>query len=133
MSANQQQQQQQQGQQQQQQQQHSFPREDTEAELDSLFAKAGLRGFGRVGLSAGHTPRLLSLSSGYTLLISSVCGVLLYLYAAFISKIMPATGAQILDAIKEDDYFCFLLPLMILPTFVVVYLNWFAYQMYQNN
>ena len=56
-----------------------------------------------------------------------------FVYAAFISKFMPDTGVLILDFIKEDFYFCYLFPLLLLPTYIVVYINWLAMKFFKNN
>lgn len=105
----------------------------TRKKLEGMFTALGLRGFGRVGTSKHEsertTPCVMGSSSGYPLLISSTLLVLFYLYAAIFSKMMPPTGIFILNAIREDEYFCFLIPLLILPTFLVVYLNWLAFQL----
>ena len=108
-----------------------YPSSDSR-ELEGIFATLGLRSFGRVGASK-HAAEGDGLGykgpSGYTLLISSILLVLAYLYAALFSKLMPTTGVALLDAIKEDEYFCFLLPLLIIPTFFIVYLNWVSFQL----
>ena len=41
-----------------------------------------------------------------------------------LSKLFPRTGIEILDAVREDRYYCFLIPLTIVPTMIAVYLNW---------
>ena len=55
-----------------------------------------------------------------------------YCYAAIVSKFMPDTGVYILDSIKKDNYFCYLIPLMILPTFIVIYLKWLSMSLFQH-
>ena len=55
-----------------------------------------------------------------------------YFYSAIISKFMPDTGYFILDAVKYDNYFCYLIPLMILPTLIVVYLQWLSMTLFQH-
>ena len=45
-------------------------------------------------------------------------------WAMVLSKLFPRTGIEILDAVREDRYYCFLIPLTIVPTMIAVYLNW---------
>jgi hypothetical protein len=37
------------------------------------------------------------------------------------------------DFIKYDEYFCYLLPLSILPTYLILYLNWLAMRHFEQN
>jgi hypothetical protein len=64
--------------------------------------------------------------------ISIIAGIL-YIYAAFVSKLLPDTGYWILDFIKHDYYYCYLVPLLLLPTYAVIWLNWIASQIYEHN
>jgi Phosphatidylinositol N-acetylglucosaminyltransferase subunit Y len=57
----------------------------------------------------------------------------LFSYSAFVSKLMPDTGILVLDFMKHDYYFCYLFPLMLLPTYIVVYINWLAMKFFKNN
>lgn len=68
-----------------------------------------------------------------TIILVLVCGGTLFLYAAIISKFIPNTGNKFLDAIKRDVYFCYLLPLMTLPTIAVIYLKWLTMTLFKYN
>ena len=68
-----------------------------------------------------------------TSLILFVIFGILFLYVAIISKFIHDTHIQILDIIKKDTYFCYLIPLMILPTYAVIYLRWLAMTFFQYN
>ena len=63
---------------------------------------------------------------GYLLMGSSFFFGFLFFYAGFLSKIFPYTQIYILDQIKDDYYFCYLIPLSIIPTYMVLYLNWLS-------
>ena len=91
-------------------------------EKEFLFKKLGLRHFGKL---------TISLYVSYALIFGSVIGGITFLYAAFISKLTPETGIWLFDAMKQDFYFCYLIPLMILPTTVSVYLNWLAMKFFE--
>ena len=94
--------------------------------LEMLFENLGLRHFGKMSLQP-------NLCVAYTLIFVSIFFGVSFVYAAFISKLMPDTGVLVLDAIKGDFYFCYLFPLLLLPTYIVVYINWLAMKFFKNN
>lgn len=96
--------------------------------LERLFQSLGLRHLGR-------KIKIKSSLKHYILFVASIVFFLLYVYAAFISKALPDsyTDNWILDAIRRDSYICYLIPLMILPTFMVIYLNWLAMKFFESN
>jgi hypothetical protein len=60
------------------------------------------------------------------------------MYAAFISKIMlvvypQGTGHAVLDAIARDQYYSFLVPLILPVLLVAVYLNWFGLKLFRHS
>ncbi|KAI8058486.1 phosphatidylinositol N-acetylglucosaminyltransferase subunit Y-domain-containing protein [Syncephalis plumigaleata] len=70
---------------------------------------------------------------GWILLIATyimfVCGM----YSVFISKWMPDTGSVILDWIRDDQYYCLLVPLS-LPLFIyAVTCNWMGMKLFRHN
>jgi hypothetical protein len=97
-----------------------------EENVELLFKNLGLRNFGKMPLQP-------SLCLSYTILILFTFIGVSFFYAAFLSKLMPDAGIYFLDFIKHDYYFCYLLPLMIIPTYVVVYINWLAMKFFENN
>ena len=54
-------------------------------------------------------------------------------WAMVLSKLFPRTGIEILDAVREDRYYCFLIPLTIVPTMIAVYLNWVGMMFFRHN
>ena len=95
-------------------------------QLELLFKNLGLRHFGKMEMQP-------NLCAAYTLVIASVMIGVVFMYAAFASKFVPDSGIFVLDFIKRDYYFCYLIPLMMLPTYIVVYINWLAMKMFKNN
>jgi Phosphatidylinositol N-acetylglucosaminyltransferase subunit Y len=93
---------------------------------EELFRTLGLRHFGR----ASTRPNVLA---AYTVLLISILIGTAYFYAAVISNFVPDTGIYILDAIKKDQYFCFLAPLTILPIYAFAYINWLSMTFFENN
>lgn len=56
------------------------------------------------------------------------------LYAFIISKFfMPYTGNQILDWIKDDEYYCCLIPSTIVTTLLFMYVNWVAMKYFRHS
>lgn len=98
---------------------------------DDLFQALGVRNIS--ALKA--TPEFLNsrVVTAYFLISFSVTLAIAFLYATVISKLLPYTGIAVIDFIKDDHYFCYLLPLMILPTYLAIYLNWLASQIFENN
>jgi phosphatidylinositol glycan anchor class Y biosynthesis protein len=100
--------------------------DDENAEIGILFKSLGLRHFEKM-------PMEPNIYVAYALLFTSLFIGIFFTYAAFISKLIPDTGIFILDFFKRDYYFCYLIPLMILPTYIVVYINWLAMNFFANN
>lgn len=100
--------------------------ESEDVQLELLFRNLGLRHFGKMEMQP-------NLCAAYTLVILSVSIGVVFTYAAFASKLMPDSGIFVLDFIKRDYYFCYLIPLMMLPTYIVVYINWLAMKIFKNN
>jgi phosphatidylinositol glycan anchor class Y biosynthesis protein len=91
------------------------------------FRALGLRHFGRL-----QAPKGVRF---YGQVITAVFAVLgaLFLYTAILSKLLPDSGNVVVDFIKRDYYFCYLIPLSIIPTYMVVYLNWLAIRHFEQN
>jgi hypothetical protein len=56
-----------------------------------------------------------------------------FFYAAFISKIAPDFGNSVIIFFKNDYYFCYLVPLAIIPSYLIIYLNWLAMRHFEQN
>jgi hypothetical protein len=96
-------------------------------EESSLFHELGLRRYHR------HVSTAKSKWTGYVLLLFSLSFGGAFLYASIISKALPDSGIYLIDAIKYDYYFCYLIPLAIIPTFLVIYLNWLTVSHFVQN
>ncbi len=71
--------------------------------------------------------------NGYVLLAVSVLFFVVSMYTLIASKLMPDTGHFVLDAIKHDRYYSFLVPLTLVATLVTVYLNWLSLKFFRHN
>mmetsp|Transcript_13707 Transcript_13707/g.30223 ORF Transcript_13707/g.30223 Transcript_13707/m.30223 type:complete len:119 (-) Transcript_13707:1985-2341(-) len=91
------------------------------------FKSLGLRHLGRIALP----PNL----DYYGYLITAYFATLgvVFAYTAFVSKLLPDSGNFVVDFIKYDEYFCYLVPLSILPTYAIIYLNWLAMRHFEQN
>ena len=71
---------------------------------------------------------------GYLLIL---IGALIFVgstYCMIIAKVfMPYTGNIILDKIKDDEHYIFLLPSMLLIILVFAYWNWVSMKLFRHN
>ncbi|ORX99051.1 hypothetical protein K493DRAFT_313366 [Basidiobolus meristosporus CBS 931.73] len=67
-----------------------------------------------------------SLLVTYLLFISSM-------YAIVVSKYIPYTGNKYLDWIKEDTYYCLLLPITLFVSVYAVFWNWMGMKFFRHN
>ena len=54
-------------------------------------------------------------------------------YAMFGSKLLGPTGNYLLDFIREDEYYCFLLPLLLPVTVIALYCNWVSMKFFRHS
>jgi hypothetical protein len=97
--------------------------------LEEILENLGIRRIDKIQIS--DFPSLQKVCRAIALL--SVIGFVLFVYSALVSKCLPDTGVYIVDAVKYDYYFCYLIPLMILPTYIVIYLQWLSMKMFEYN
>jgi phosphatidylinositol N-acetylglucosaminyltransferase subunit Y len=72
----------------------------------------------------------------HLILVLNISFLLIHLtssFAAFISKLLPPTGNSILDLIRDDHFYCYLVPLTILPTYSIIYLNWLSLRIFEHS
>lgn len=55
------------------------------------------------------------------------------MYAIVVSKLLPDTGVWLLDAVKHDHYYCYLLPACIPATMLFIYINWLSLKFFRHN
>jgi hypothetical protein len=109
-------------------QNHNINYKENETKINKLFVNLGLRSVNKTLFKPNDHAR-----NGYIILIISVLYGIIFIYCAFLSKIFPISDIWILKYIKDDYYFCYLFPLMIIPTYIALYLNWLAMQFFQHN
>lgn len=100
---------------------------DVQAIGEAHFQALGLRHFGRLCLPKNVDYYGMAITAFFAL-----AGIV-YLYMAFLSKLLPDTGYYVIDFFKYDFYFCYLIPLGIIPTYMVIYLNWLAMRHFEQN
>lgn len=94
---------------------------------EKLFVELGLRHLGKLQFHPN------ALCRGYFMIVFAFIFATLYLYSAIISKLLPSTGIAILDSIKNDFYFCYLAPFILLPTLFMIYINWLSFEHFRQN
>mmetsp|Transcript_4747 Transcript_4747/g.7073 ORF Transcript_4747/g.7073 Transcript_4747/m.7073 type:complete len:125 (+) Transcript_4747:1-375(+) len=94
---------------------------------EEFFDELGLRHYGKLQFHPNST------CHGYFIIVLVIILAVLYFYAAILSKILPPTGIASLDCIKNDVYFCYLAPLILLPTVFMIYVNWLSFEHYRQN
>jgi len=69
---------------------------------------------------------------GWALVLGSAMVWANVIFAVLIAKVIPETGVELLDAVKHDRYYCYLVPLL-LPTLVIFrYWSWLSMQFFQH-
>lgn len=58
--------------------------------------------------------------------------VVAILFILICKSFSESTNSFILT-IQNDDYYCYLLVLMIIPTYAIIYLNWLCMKVFQTN
>ena len=71
--------------------------------------------------------------AGLALLAASIVLTGVLLYAIVISKLLPPTGISLLDSIRDDRYYCLLIPLSVLPTIAAVYSSWVSLKFFRTS
>jgi len=68
------------------------------------------------------------------LVIALACTIFVTLFYAMIgSKCLGSTGNYLLDFIKEDEYYCYLVPLLLPVTLITTYGNWVAMKFFRHS
>lgn len=66
-------------------------------------------------------------------LLYFVVRVSMFRYAIVFSKLMPPMGHPLLDAIREDSHYCYLVPLTIYPSCAALYMSWVSLKFFRHN
>mmetsp|Transcript_6741 Transcript_6741/g.12797 ORF Transcript_6741/g.12797 Transcript_6741/m.12797 type:complete len:114 (-) Transcript_6741:279-620(-) len=70
--------------------------------------------------------------AGIILIIFALLIFLLGTYSLVVSKLLPSTGIWLLDCIREDMYFCLLVPMLIPVTLMKVYCSWVSMKFFKH-
>ena len=66
-------------------------------------------------------------------LVASLAAFAFLVYWLVLSKLLPPTGNLYLDWLRDDTYYCVLVPLTLPVTVVAGYLSWFTNQLFRRN
>jgi len=92
--------------------------------------KIQVRDFQSERYSTTHKDRVKALG----LCIFSIIAFLFYGYTAVLCKVLdPALGLPMQAFFREDYYFCFLIPLTLLPSYAFFYLNFISKTIFDHN
>ncbi|KAJ2870693.1 hypothetical protein GGH93_005378 [Coemansia aciculifera] len=70
---------------------------------------------------------------GYALLVLTSVLFMSSMYSLVVSKYMPDTGIVFLDAVKEDRYYCLLMPITGLSFTFAVFWNWLGMKLFRHS
>jgi len=102
------------------------------AGLREPAAELRRRAAGR-GRRAGDLPSTLPRPVlGWSLVIGAVLVWVTVVYMTLVSKALPATGNVVLDWMREDMYFCHLLPMLIPSLILFRYWGWFSMELFKS-
>ncbi|CAM0955805.1 unnamed protein product [Alopecurus aequalis] len=77
-------------------------------------------------------PLTAHLPMGYALVAFGITLLAGFLYAAVLSKALPPPDNWFLLAIRNDRYYCLLVPLTVPVIIVAVYLHWMSMKMFKH-
>ncbi|KAJ7547480.1 hypothetical protein O6H91_08G087900 [Diphasiastrum complanatum] len=86
----------------------------------------------KVFFALRHTPRYSPREFGLLLVASGTLLFSFFVYAAIISKLLPYSGYAVLDAIRDDWYYCLLVPLTVPVIIVAVYCHWLSMKLFKH-
>lgn len=69
---------------------------------------------------------------GWLLVCSAALVWAALVYATLLAKAMPETGLRLLDAMREDTYFCHLLPTLVPSLIAFRYWGWFSMALFKS-
>jgi len=101
----------------------AVPRFRTKQEHDSLLEKEEFDAEEHIGVELW----------GWALLLATFALFVVALLCAVVSKVLPHTNSTLFDALKDDWYYCFLVPLTIPMTFIFIYFNWLSMKFFRHN
>ncbi|KAH8556738.1 phosphatidylinositol N-acetylglucosaminyltransferase subunit Y-domain-containing protein [Umbelopsis sp. PMI_123] len=70
---------------------------------------------------------------GYALLAATFATFTITAYTAVGTYFVPYTGYKILDAIKDDDYYCLLVPITSIVCIYFIVWNWMGMKFFRHN
>ena len=71
---------------------------------------------------------------GYCLIFFGCVVFITSTYCMIIAKFfMPYTGNKVLDAIKDDEHYIFLIPSMLVTVMLFAYWNWVSMKFFRHN
>ena len=79
-----------------------------------------------------HSENLTEIMGSLIITMAAIIFIGLF-YAMIGSKLLGPTGNYLLDFIRDDEYYCFLLPLMLPVTVIALYCNWVSMKFFRHS
>ena len=74
-----------------------------------------------------------TLGLGIAILIATAIFFIAGMYAVLLSKFMPVINHSLLDFLRQDYYYSFLVPLLLPVSILTIYLNWLGMKFFRHN
>ena len=76
----------------------------------------------------------MALATSVLLLLASFSLWLVLMFWMAGSKLLPPTGSRLIDWMREDEYYAFLVPLTVVPVALLAnYVRWFTNSLFLTN
>jgi len=69
---------------------------------------------------------------GWCLVLGAVFAWVVAVHVTLVAKVLPATGIDVFDWMREDTYFCHLLPMLIPSIVIFRYWGWLSMELFKN-
>ena len=79
-----------------------------------------------------QSENLTEIMGALVITMAAIIFIVLF-YAIIGSKLLEPTGNYLLDFIREDQYYCVLLPLMLPVTVIALYCNWVSMKFFRHS
>ncbi|GAA5861178.1 hypothetical protein JCM3774_002218 [Rhodotorula dairenensis] len=84
------------------------------------------------GCPAASTSHTSTLRWGYALVVGSATALVVGLWSILIGPLCEPTGVQLLDALVQDEYYKYLVILLVPVTVCFVIINWWGLKIFRH-
>ncbi|GAV65053.1 hypothetical protein CFOL_v3_08568 [Cephalotus follicularis] len=69
---------------------------------------------------------------GWSFTIAGIFSLIVFLFTAIISKLVPLSNNPVISAVQTDRYYCFLVPLTLPVLAVAAYFHWLSMKLFKH-